>query len=307
LSQAAHGIGVGRPHVVVQLADGATFVLGSGDLIGRTWCATLHIDDPRVSEAHALVSLRGDKLRLLALRGRFAVDGRVLSEVDLEPGLRIVLAPPDVGFDVVDVVLPSHATGLTGDGLAITVLHGAVGLKVGADVEVVASTVSDAQAWVWPSGAGWRVRWPDGTVRDVGRDEVFDVAGRTFRLVAVPLSGTAPTRDGLPARATLRIVTRYETVHVHRADHPPVVLAGLSARLVTELAAFAAPVAWEVLAGELWPGADPNLARKRLDGALGRLRSTLREGGVRPDLVRATGLGDIELVLEPGDVVEEQA
>ena len=34
----------------------------------------LHVDDARVSEAHALVSLRGRELQLLALRGRFAVD-----------------------------------------------------------------------------------------------------------------------------------------------------------------------------------------------------------------------------------------
>ena len=39
------------------------------------WSAALHLDDPRVSEAHAMVSIRGSELKLLALRGRFQIDG----------------------------------------------------------------------------------------------------------------------------------------------------------------------------------------------------------------------------------------
>lgn len=65
-------------HACVHLAsaDGQIHVLGHGDLIGRLWSAALCLSDPRVSEAHAMVSLREGQLRLLALRGLFAIDGK---------------------------------------------------------------------------------------------------------------------------------------------------------------------------------------------------------------------------------------
>jgi hypothetical protein len=62
-----------------------------------------------------------------------------------------------------------------------------------------------------------------------------------------------------------------------------------------------------MLAAELWPAPvpDPVAQRKRLDAALARLRARLAEGGIRTDLVRATGAGAIELVLHEGDTVED--
>ena len=47
----------------------------------------------RSCEGHALVSLRGQELELLAVRGRFAVSGRILDEVVLEEGQVIDFAP----------------------------------------------------------------------------------------------------------------------------------------------------------------------------------------------------------------------
>ena len=48
-----------RPAVHLRLPDGRTAVLGHGDLIGRLESAALPLADPRISEAHAMVSLRG--------------------------------------------------------------------------------------------------------------------------------------------------------------------------------------------------------------------------------------------------------
>ena len=75
-----------RATVRLRLPDGSVDHLGPGDIIGRTWTAALRLDDPGVSEAHALVSLRGETLKLLALRGRFLVDGQPSVDVDLAPG-----------------------------------------------------------------------------------------------------------------------------------------------------------------------------------------------------------------------------
>jgi hypothetical protein len=116
-----------------------------------------------------------------------------------------------------------------------------------------------------------------------------------------------PTAERSAILAPLRIVARYETVHIHRRDRPTVVLDGVQARLLSELVAFAVPVPWRALADELWPGVDDALLlRKRLDGALARLRVRLGEAGLRPDLVRSNGQGQFELLLEPGDAVEDQ-
>jgi hypothetical protein len=61
-----------------------------------------------------------------------------------------------------------------------------------------------------------------------------------------------------------------------------------------------------VVAGELWPDeADATLLRKRFDVLLGRLRARLREARIGADRVRTTGTGQVELLLLPGDVVED--
>lgn len=80
------------PHVVFRLADGSLHRLVSGDLIGRVWTAALTLEDARVSEAQALVSLRDGALVLLALRRLLRVDGREARQVVLTPGLVVDLA-----------------------------------------------------------------------------------------------------------------------------------------------------------------------------------------------------------------------
>jgi len=43
------------------LPDDKAVELGHGDIIGRLWSAALSIPDPRVSEAHAMVSQVQDR------------------------------------------------------------------------------------------------------------------------------------------------------------------------------------------------------------------------------------------------------
>jgi len=44
----------------------------------------------------------------------------------------------------------------------------------------------------------------------------------------------------------------------------------------------------------------------RWDGSLGRLRARLGEAAARPDLVRSSGIGNVELLLGPSDIVEDR-
>ena len=82
--------------------DDRWFELVPGDVIGRLASAAMPLDDARVSEAHAMISLREGEIRLIALRGLFAVDGHPVSEVSLRPGLEILLAQ-DLAIEVVEI------------------------------------------------------------------------------------------------------------------------------------------------------------------------------------------------------------
>ena len=81
------------PHVTFQLPGGEEAAVGPGGLIGRLATAALCIDDPRVSEAHAMVSLRGGELILLALRGPLVAGRQRISRIKLREGQRIGLVP----------------------------------------------------------------------------------------------------------------------------------------------------------------------------------------------------------------------
>lgn len=295
-----------RASAHIRADDGTEYHLGHGDLIGRLWSAAFYVDDPRISEAHAMVSLRGDALHLLALRGRFVVGESMREDVRLEAGLVVKLAP-DVTLEVIGVTHPDAVLGLEAPGMGRRVLHGTCGLVGGARPAIVAATAAEVVAHVWFGAEGWRVRPVGGIARALGIGDVVDVDGVPFTAVEVTLGGQA-TPDRTSAESHLRVVARYDTVHLQRPGRVTAALNGVPARLVSELVRFGTPVPWAMLAGELWPepDADPGALRKRLDAALHRLRARLADIGVRGDLVRSTGAGQIELFLQPGDVVEDQ-
>jgi hypothetical protein len=321
------GEAVVRSRVRFKVGDGEVVDLGHGDLIGRLWSAALQVDDPRVSEAHALVSLRGQELKLLALRGRFAIDGRPVAEATLTAGLRVELAP-DLWLTVLEVDVPDEVLAIEADGLPRSVLHGTCALVSRPVPAVAAPTHPASAALVWCGPSGWRMRVservavsgrggaPGGGAADgeaageraavtvsAGYEVVLD--GVRWRFVSTSTERPATeTRAHQGVQSPLRIVARYDSVHLFRTDQPVVVLDGISARIVSELIAFGGPVHWATLAEQIWP---KSWDRKKLDMALLRMRNRLKEAGVRVDLVRSSGLGQIELLLEERDRVEDQS
>lgn len=287
-----------RAEAILRLDDGSERRVGHGDLLGRLWSAAVCLDDPSISEMHAAVSLRGQELRLLAMRGRFVVDERPATEVSLTPGQRIRLSHSR-WFDVVDVTLPGSVLALEGPGLERQVLAGVTSVRVEPRVHLSA----DAAALFWSIDGDWRVRVGDSPPRELGFDDVIDVGGVPLRAVAVPLAqaGGAVTRLQDP-RMPLHLMVHHDTAHIHREREAVVSVSGAPARILSELAAFDGPVGWEVLASEVWRDEpDRGALRRRLDITLSRLRGRLRDARVRTDLVRADGTGSIELVLYPDD------
>jgi hypothetical protein len=93
------------PAVTFRLPDGTEVEVGEGGLIGRASTAQLRLTDPAVSEGHAMVSLRGRELRLLALRRSIVVNDVPVAEATLRAGQRVHLSH-DTTLHVVRVVLP---------------------------------------------------------------------------------------------------------------------------------------------------------------------------------------------------------
>ena len=125
--------------------------------------------------------------------------------------------------------------------------------------------------------------------------------------MALERGGQTPTRLDGALHPPLRIVARFDTVHIHVEGRPVVTFDGLHARILSELVAVGGPASWDVIAGEVWKeDADDRLQlRRRWDVSLARLRRKLREARVRPDLVRAGGTGQVELLLYEHDSVED--
>ncbi len=96
-------------------------------------------------------------------------------------------------------------------------------------------------------------------------------------------------------------------MHLHRDGEPILALAGVPARILSELCVVGRPIGWEALCAQLWPDCeDRHALRRRLDMGLSRLRRRLQDARVRGDLVRADGTGLIELVTGPGDEVVDE-
>jgi len=299
--------------------DGRVHEMTPGCIIGRSPMAALHIPDPRVSEAHALLSLREGGLRLLALRRRLTLHDAVVEEVVLEEGQVIGLAP-GVSIEVLELLLPAEVLALEGDGLPRQFLPEVASFNAGDPPRLKTGYAPDADLLFWRVGSDVLVRAagvPDRSAHS-GDSWKFPLRGpgegqagmlREIRLVDVPLAARH-LESTLPSpgrKDALRIVARWETVHVQRGGATVLVFDGVQARILSELAQMRVPVHWATLAAEVWP--EPNelaALRGRLDVALTRLRKKLRDAGLPPRLVRTNGCGQLELMLAPDDVVVDE-
>lgn len=297
-----------RAYATLRAPDGALHELVHGDIVGRLWSAAMPLDDARVSEAHAMVSLRERELRLIALRGGLALDGRPVNEVALRAGVEIMLAR-GLAITVQSVHLPGVVLGLEGPRLLRQALPPVASLVAEGGLRLVAGYVEHARAWIWCTGASWRVRAGDEPARTLEPGEALSLDGELVRAVAIPLdaAGQAATNAGGGVEAPLRIMANFDTVHVHREGAAVLVLGGMQARIVSELVVLGGPAHWTVLAGLLWPrDPEPETVRSRFDVALSRLRRKLRDARVRTDLVHTDGAGQVELLLYPYDVVQDR-
>jgi len=293
-------------HVFVRLRlpDLRTVDLAPEAVIGRMRSASLRFNDPAISEAHALVSLRGSTLKLLALRGRFMVDGVQLSEAVLRSGQTIELGPRIV-LKVLEVSTPPAVLALRAEGLPLQVLPPVASLLPGAP-DLAPGFVPNADAVLWLDDERVWVRQPGQDDIALASGQAIDIAGRTYVVEPMLLDDVgSPATARSNLQIPLALTLRYDTVHIEFADQLAAV-DGVPARILCELAELGSPVEWRTVAREVWPHErDEALLRRSWDAGLARLRRFLAEHGVRGDLVRAAGRGRIELFLRPDDRVRD--
>ena len=282
--------------------------VGHGDLIGRMSNASLCIDDARVSEAHAMISLRGGELHLLALRRRFFVNHELCSEVTLAPHMRIELAK-GLGFEVEQLALAQTVLGLRVVGQGARPLLGVCSIVADGDEGILSGHRAGALAHLWNRDEDWRLQKAGEAARPIGAGDRFSVGERDYEVIDLPLgrAGADKTAPG-ESQGTLSIITRYDTVHIHREGRGhELSLSGISARILSELAAVGAPLSWQAIGKELWSDRlDDTALRRRWDVSLSRLRRKLRAAGIRANLVRTDGMGNAELFLLPGDQLHDE-
>jgi hypothetical protein len=293
------------PFVRFRLPDGRTAQVAAGGLIGRASTAELRIESPEVSEAHAFISLRGRHLQILSLRRWIIVDGERKSSIVLSPGQRIRLSQ-NVTLDVEAVELPDHVMVLYGDGQELCTLGESVYSIVTAgggpsqtpSYKLHAEYLPGAEAYIWGTSDGFTLRVGEREPVELTAGASWELHGHQFAVQVRPLGeGALSTRSIGQNDPPLTIVARYDTVYVR-----------MPARIVSELATIGRLVSWEAVAREIWGDeTDRAIMRQNWDRNLRRLRAQLREAGIRPDLVRPDGKGNVELYLLPQDTVIDES
>ena len=295
-----------QTYALIRGPEGQSVELAPGEFVGRSAGAALQLDDGRVSEAHAMVSLREGQLQLLPLRGALALAGEPVSHVALRPGLVVDLAH-GVHLTVMEVHLPGEVLGVEAEGLPRQMVPSVASILMDGRIRMVTGWREDAVAHLWSTGEGFRFQ-AGAHPQSIGVGDTVQLGKRSLNFVAIPLGEAGPrtTRRMGDFGEPLHLVARFDTVQVHRDGRAPVIFAGMQARLLSELVAVDGPVSWSVLTLELWPDEDePGLRRGRLDALLLRIRRRLRSAGLRADLVRTDGAGTIELVRYPHDRIED--
>lgn len=295
--------------VVFKTDDGRCHTLGHGDLIGRLWTARLQLSDPRVSEAHAMVSLRGGQLKLLALRGLFAIGGKPRKDTVLTVGQRIAFAR-GLEVEVVEVGLPVEVMGLSGSDLPRQPLPGACFLVLRPNPALVSRSQEGHVAAFWSTGDGWLVQRPGEAPVELTTGWSMKAEGQRFTAVRIGMSRAGQLRTHMvgAVSAPMRLELHWDTAHIHRSGMPTLTLRGHHARILCELASVGTGVDWEQLARMLWSDeVHRDRLRRRFDTVLTRLRAKLRDAGVSPDLVSFDGSGNLALVLKPEDSVDDRS
>ena len=301
------------PFVVFRTPDGRRLRATPGSIVGRMQSAAVRLDSPVVSEAHALVSLRGTVLKLVRLGGPLVVEGRSERRVTLVRGQTIELGPK-MQVVVEAIGLPDQVWVLTArlSGVPprrVPLVRSRYSVLGGPAGRVEVGTRPDAAMHLWTSEDHWRCRLAGCHPIPLTEGPLVQVGGLAWFASREPIR-VASVDNTQGGDEFLHLECSYDIVTIHRLGRPPLVLNGLDARIVSELAQVNQPVAWRALGRAAWGRHKfDKLAKPRAswDTRLGTLRQKLRDADIRSPFLLSDGCGNIHLLLHPGDKVTERS
>lgn len=286
--------------------SGAAAFLAPGDWIGRGHQAALRVNDARVSEAHAMVSLRGGTLWLLALRGRLQMRGRTLSEVPLNDDTRVELAD-GLWLCCEGIDLPDEVVGVRVNGGPPQVLNGTTSVFSGPPARLRAGFDVEADAQLWPVGNEWTLSSGADEPRTLEPGTTVRVGAAELTAEWVPLAVADQTRTRPTIRGPVQWIVTADGVRLDKSGHAVHEISGIPGRILSALLLDDGSLHWMQLCSRVWPEDQSRLVslRNRLDVGLVKVRERLREAGATEVRVAMDGAGHVRLVLPDVDRVEK--
>ena len=289
------------PSVLLRTPDEQAHRLHPGGIVGRLSNAALRLDDPRVSEAHALLSLRGRSLKLLALRGALGLRGKWLGEVELREGQQVLLAE-DLSLEVLEVVLPEAVLALeTPDGDRVELDRPELSLTLD-PLQVQPGAQPDAAAWAWCSGETWWLQERGTRPVELVEGGSVKLGAAVLRIVSLPLPslGTPPTSGPgkLWPPMHIAIWPEHSEITVEGRAHPVKLTRNAHAilRETALLTAGGGSAHWLAVAERIWRF---NANEDNWYTNLARLRDRLRQARLPQDLVRCVD-GQVQIAVREG-------
>ena len=289
------------PSVLFQTPDQQVHRLHPGGIIGRLASAALRLDDPRVSEAHALLSLRGRSLKLLALRGALGLRGKWLGEVALREDQRLLLAE-DVALGVLEVVLPDTVMALEQpDGTRVELDRPELSISLD-PLRTTPGATPDAAAWAWCSGDQWWVQLRGERPRELSVGHTLSLGDTSVIARALPLPQISTPRTATAGKLwpPMHMICWPQHTEIHVEGRPKPARFTRNAHNLLRESALATQgggtVHWAQVAQRIWRfGASEDNWYTNLS----RLRKRLHEQGLPSDLLRCED-GQVQLTLRPG-------
>ena len=285
---------------------GGELVAHPGDIVGRGVGAAVRLLDPRISEARALVRLRGRRLELVGLTGTLSTEEGEVDRLVLEEGRRVGLAP-GVSLEVRAVELPEEALAIAvGDGEPVELersVYAIVETAVGASL--VTGFRGRAVATIWSDGRGWCLQEGAGAAPRALEEGMMVVLGSgvEIEVFAVSPGPGLPSTAGRGPAAELWRVQPGERGALLIAGDRRWRISGQKGRILSILAearlAGAAEPSWHELADRLWSAGDSagsfDRQESRWSSALSRLNQRLADLGYPGRGVWMDGQGGVML------------
>lgn len=244
---------------------------------------------------------------LLALRGRFRVNGEVCTEAVLRAGLDIEIHE-DLWLHCDEVVLPSTLPGLRAQGLPTTLLTRTTSLFVEPVLRVQPGYHPDADVIFWTLGDSWSYRVGDLPPRPFDVGCALDVRGVEVAMVSIPVEDASRDRTRRTRREALRFEVTASSVRVAFLQGNTTIT-GVPGKLLATLAMHREPCNWEEIASTVWEDevVIKSALRRRFDVGLMRLREKMHRVGLPTDLIKMDGFGEVVLALSEHDrVISDQ-